>query len=169
MWRIERRLLVPAVSVLLVAGLLVPAGAAPPTKAFKPVWTLTQQYDAQGQKVATLKGVLPTDPKGNYEFFYVYVMLAQCDLTDCFSAFSFCGSDLCTLELPVTPDSPVNTDTGQGWTATSQGSRSGLTVTVALTHEFFILDTQVIKVDVRAESADHLPVEAGTKIEQAFH
>jgi len=53
MWRIERSLLIPAVSVLLMTGLLVPAGAAP-AKAFKPVWTLTQQYDAQGQKVATL-------------------------------------------------------------------------------------------------------------------
>ena len=169
MWRIERNLLIPAVAVLLMTGLLVPAGAAPP-KAQKPTWTLTQQYDAQGQKVVTLKGVLPTDPKHNYQFFYVYVTLGQCDLSGCTSPFSWCGSDLCSLELPVIPLKPTNTDTGQGWTATSEGSKSGLTVTVVLTDGFFIRDTQVINVDVAATTATGSPrIESGTKIEQAFH
>jgi hypothetical protein len=180
MWRIGRRFLVPAIWALLIAGLLVPAGAAPP-KAFKPVWTLTQQYDAQGQKTATLKGVVSTDPKANYRFWVRIDLATAChwvngNSQDCNSV------DPCEICEPLWstnweglffPNYPGGTDTGPGRTATVEVNKSGtLTVTIVLTETFFDVDSQYVHVGVEALSLkpDVYPYLAtNTVIDQFFY
>jgi hypothetical protein len=177
MWRIERSLLIPAVSVLLMTGLLVPAGAAP-AKAFKPVWTLTQQYDAQGHKVATLKGVVSADPKGNY-FFYVRIDLGTAchwvngNAPGCNSATPCL---ICDISWPTNweslhfPENPGGTET-DGWrSATVEVNKAGtLTVTIELKGTAFDADSQYVHVGVEAISEGYPYLATNTVINQVFY
>jgi hypothetical protein len=182
MWRIERSLLIPVVSVLLIAGLLVPATAAP-SKVPRPVWTLTQQYDASDQKVVTLKGAVPSNPKGDYHFFVIIRIGNQCEWISAYQP-PICetsGSPCLACTWPPAgpeyyeiyqPYETTNGSSGTGWTIDAELSKSGtLTITVVLKGSYLAGPRQFIDVGVTGLSNDpnvYPTIEASTRLEQAF-